>query len=203
MLHSESTNHLQSQGGEPKGFVGYIIGKLMNLFHITGYMLALSKLPVADNLICLDIGCGGGKLVNLLASQIKNGKIYGLDHSEQMVKLARKVNNSFIENGIVEILQGTVSALPFSDSQFDLITAFETIHFWPDLDTNLKEIPRKLKSSGKFMIVNRFPQEGTKWFNFVQIKNADEYKNKLVSAGFSDISVDIESKKGWIIVLAQ
>lgn len=203
MKHSESKSHLQSQGGKPAGFIGYIIGKLMNVFHITDYKLGLSKLSDADNLICLDIGCGGGKLVKLLASQMKNGKVYGLDHSEQMVRLSREVNKSFIKNGLVEIVQGSVSALPFSDSQFDVISAFGTIHFWPDLDISLKEIYKKLKPSGKFLIVNRLPQEGTKWFDFAQIKNADEYKKKLESAGFSDISIDIESKKGWIAVLAQ
>lgn len=199
----ESTSNIQSQGGNPTGFIGYLIGKLMNLFHINDYELALSKLPVANNPVCLDIGCGGGKFVKLLASQIKNGKIYGLDHSEQMVKLSRNVNKSFIQNGLVEIAQGNVSDLPFSDSQFDLITAFETIHFWPDLDANLRKIHKKLKPFGKFMIVNRLPREGTKWFNFVQIKNAEEYKNKLESAGFTELSVDIEAKKGWIMVVAE
>jgi len=93
--------------------------------------------------------------------------------------------------------------MPFDDSGFDLITAFETIQFWPELDRNLKSVCHKLKAGGIFLIANRLPREGTKWHHFAQIKNIDEYKQKLNSAGFPQIITDVKTKPGWIIVIAQ
>lgn len=202
-MTTNTTNKFQTQGGKPTGFIGYFVGKVMNTFHSHIYKSGLSKISINKNSICLDIGCGGGKAVKLLALNKNVGKVYGLDHSEQMVKLSRKINKTSIKNGLVEILQGSVSSLPFPDSHFDIITAFETIQFWPNLESSLKELRKKLKSSGTFLIVNRLPQEGSKWFDFAQIKNANEYKDKLRLAGFSEISIDIESKKGWILIAAQ
>lgn len=201
-MSTDKTRDLTSQGRKPFGFAGHIIGKAMNVLHSKTYKLGLSKTPEIDNSICLDIGCGGGKLVKLLALQKNNTKVYGLDHSEKMVNLSSKVNKSFIKNGSVEIIQGSVSSLPFPDSHFDLITAFETIQYWPDIDLSLKEVRRKLKQSGTFLIVNMIPGKDSKWYDFVQIKSVDEYKTKLTIAGFSNISIDIESKKGWGLILA-
>ena len=81
----------------------------------------------------LDVGCGGGKSVQVLARAAPHGKVYGLDYSEEMVRLARRVNRALIHEGRVEIPHGTVSALPFPDGFFDLVTGFETYCFWPDL----------------------------------------------------------------------
>ena len=201
-MSSDKTNDLPLQGRKPNGFTGYIIGKAMNVFHSKSYKLGLSKIPKVDNSICLDIGCGGGKLVKLLALQKHNAKVYGLDHSYQMVNLSTKVNKSFIKDGVVEIIQGSVSKLPFPDTHFDLITAFESIQFWPDLDLSLNEVRKKLKPSGIFLIVNMIPKEDSKWFDIVQIKSVEEYMSRLKIAGFSNISIDIESKNGWGLFLA-
>jgi len=202
-MKSKKENNFQSQGGNPTGFLGFVIGKLMNIFHSNSYKLGLSKISIDKNSICLDIGCGGGKVVKLLAQQKNTYKVYGLDHSKQMVKLSQKLNKLFIKNGKADILQGSVSTIPFSDSHFDLITAFETIQFWPDINQSFTQIKKKLKSSGIFLIVNRLPQEGTKWFDFTQVKNANDYNKKLQDTGFKDISIDTKLKPGWIFIVAK
>jgi len=81
---------MKSQGENPSGYTGLIIGRLMNFFHsgITGR--ALSKINIQDNFVCLDIGCGGGYAVKFMADQLVSGKMYGMDHSNQMVKLSKK-----------------------------------------------------------------------------------------------------------------
>lgn len=194
---------MQSQGGRPSGFIGFLIGRLMNIFHGSIYTWGLQNVSIKDNSVCLDIGCGGGKAVKLLAEKTTNGKVYGLDHSLEMVNLAKRVNAFHIGNGSVEITQGTVSSLPYSDSYFDLITAFESIQFWPKLREDLQEIRRTLKPSGIFLIINRYPPPDSKWSDFLQVKNAEDYKEKLTTAGFTEISIDDASRKGWILVKAK
>lgn len=197
------TNKMQKQGGKPSGLFGTIIGRFMNFFHGNIHKWGLENHSINKNFICLDIGCGGGNAVKAIVKKAKNGKTYGLDHSPEMVHLSRKLNSSFIANGLVEINQGNVSALPYSDNQFDLVTAFETIQFWQDLKRDLKEVRRVLKPSGAFIIVNRYPPEDSKWTNFLQIKNAKDYEKILKSADFSDVCIDDKDKKGWIRVSAR
>lgn len=52
--------------------------------------------------------------------------------------------------------------LPFGNDVFDLITAFETIYFWPDILEALKQVHRVLKPNGTFMICNEVNGENPK-----------------------------------------
>lgn len=197
------TKKMQKQGGKPSGLLGSIIGRLMNIFHGDIHNWGLKSCSIQEDFVCLDIGCGGGNAVKTIAEKATNGKIFGLDHSLEMVNLSQKLNKSAIAKGLVDINQGSVSTLPFLDEQFDLITAFETIQFWPDLDKDLTEVRRVLKSTGTFVIVNRYPPANSKWIEFLQIKSDTDYKQKLESSGFTPVSIDKNSKKGWIHVTAK
>ena len=193
---------MQAQGGKPSGFLGRLIGNLMNFFHRRIYDWGLESLTLKADFTCLDVGCGGGGVVKILAEKANMGKTCGLDHSAEMVRLSCRQNKTLIARGLVKIKQGTVSVLPYPDKYFDLITAFETIQFWPDLKNDLLELKRVLKPTGKVLIINRYPPENSKWADFLQLKNAGQYEKQLNLAGFSSITLDTESKKGWIKVIA-
>jgi ubiquinone/menaquinone biosynthesis C-methylase UbiE len=146
----------------------------------------------------LDIGCGGGKVISLFSSMLEKSKIYGIDHSVDMVMLSSRVNKASIFNGTVNIVQSDVIKLPYSDDFFDIATAFDTINFWNDFDNSIKEVRRVLKNEGKFFIVNGYPKQGTKWWHFVKFKNGNEYRNVLSRNGFKEINIVIE--KNTIII---
>ncbi|MCK5101138.1 MAG: hypothetical protein KAR45_23715, partial [Desulfobacteraceae bacterium] len=74
--------------------------------------------------------------------------------------------------------------------------------FWPDIDKAFLEIIRLLQIKGSFLIINRYPAIGSKWWKIAKIKNDEEYIAKLEKAGFGDIIVDFGFKKGWIIIKA-
>ena len=192
-----------SQGGKPQGIIGKIIGRMMNRFHIVNYKKIFDRLEIYENYNILDIGCGGGKFVHYISSRIGSGKSIGIDHSLEMVKLSEKVNAENIQKRKVEIIQGDVSDIQFESETFDIITALETIQFWPDIKVGLKEIYRCIKNDGRFVIINRFPKPGTKWYNIVQIKNENEYENILEQVGFTNIKIDIKELNGWIVVMAK
>jgi ubiquinone/menaquinone biosynthesis C-methylase UbiE len=197
------TKKMQKQGEMPSGLLGLIVGKLMNVFHENIHKWGLQDSSIQEDFVCLDIGCGGGSALKIIAEKAIKGKTIGLDHSLEMVNLSIKLNKSAIAKGLVDIKHGSVSALPFSNNQFDLITAFETIQFWPDLDNDLKEIKRVLKPTGTFIVVNRYPSTNSIWTEFLQIKSDKDYKQKLESAGFKSISIDKESRKCWVLVVAK
>ena len=191
------SNEIQSLGSNPTGIKGKFTGILMNIIHGNQYKkiikkYILNRVNSRDELKILDIGCGGGKAVNIFSILFMNSKVYGIDHSADMVALSGKVNKKGIEEGNVEITQGDIISLPYSDRYFDMITAFDTINFWNDFNKAISEIIRVLKKGGAFIIVNAYPKEGTKWWDFVKFKNDSEYREALAKHNFTDINITIE-----------
>jgi ubiquinone/menaquinone biosynthesis C-methylase UbiE len=190
---------LEKQGGKPKGILGMWIGRLMNKCHTSFYINYFNTLP-SDNSKILDIGCGGGKFIHFLASSNKTYMLFGLDHSAEMVDLSQKINRVPIEQNRVGIFHGSVTKIPLDNSQLDLVTAFETVQFWPDINISFMEVARVLKEGGEFLIINRYPLENSKWWRMAKIKSDKNYRLLLEKSGFTKISIDTEYKKGWILV---
>ncbi|HHH75496.1 MAG TPA: class I SAM-dependent methyltransferase [Phycisphaerae bacterium] len=197
---------LMTQGGKPSGLLGRLIGNLMNLSHKSIYRWGLGGISLGSSSAALDIGCGGGKVVKMLATKMPGGKVYGIDHSLEMVNLSKRVNRSLIGNDRVEINHGSVSSLPYTDNMFDIVTAFETIQFWPNLNEDLREVKRVLKPLGQLLVVNRYPDlegQNSSWAEVLQIHSSEEYRERLSDASYVDISIDDSSKHGWILVSAR
>lgn len=136
---------------KPSGFWGSVLLNSMNKTHAKLITWGLSHLEIGKNDTVLDIGCGGGLAVSLMAQ--KSGDVYGVDYSHTAVKKAAKKNKQAIRQGRVHIQWGDVQKLPFEDNTFDVVTAFETIYFWPDIAQNFKEVLRVVKPGGAFMPV--------------------------------------------------
>jgi len=156
------------------------------------------------------VGCGGGRTVHKLAAIAMDGKVYGIDFSEESVTVSRRTNKQWIEMSRVEILQGSVSRLPFSDHMFDLVSAVETHFFWPDLLADMQEVLRVLKPGGMFIIIAE-AYKGGKYDNryhkllekVVELTNmallsVNEHSELFSRAGYSDVEMFEEYDKGWI-----
>lgn len=135
---------------KPEGKLGNIQLKSMNKEHTPVSLWGLKHLDIKEEDIILDVGCGGGINVKRMAEKAK--KVYGVDYSIESVKLSREVNAQGIYDGKVEIIEGDVQKLPFYDETFDIVTAFETIYFWPDIEKCFGEVKRVLKPGGIFLI---------------------------------------------------
>ena len=201
-----------SQCSKPTGKIGLEVGKKMNEHHKPlikwglGFLFNHIK---EDSFNILDIGCGAGLAISLMAGAIPNSKIFGIDYSAEMVKSAINYNKDLVESGNVIIQEGSVDKLPFEDNQFDIVTATETIYFWPDLLENVKEVYRTLKSSGSFAVIN---EDYNKSSNDKPHHNAmvdsdrinlleeKEHIELFKNAGFKDIKVETIPSKGWIVV---
>lgn len=67
-----------------------------------------------------------------LLKRSKNGKVYGIDISEESVAKAKKVNAEVLDKQVF-VCQGSAEKLPYENGKFDLVTAVETVYFWPHL----------------------------------------------------------------------
>jgi ubiquinone/menaquinone biosynthesis C-methylase UbiE len=195
---------LETIGGKPTGLLGKMLGLAMNRRQTPVYVQYVVSMLPADGSSILDIGCGGGRFIKCLHDMNRNFDLVGIDHSLDMVKLARRITKSGDdpETKRPKILHGTLDEIGLASNSVDLVTAFETVQFWHDIDKALIEILRVLKDTGRLLIINRFPEEGSKWWRIARIKSERDYTERLDKAGFHDISIDLEYKKGWIVVTA-
>lgn len=184
------------------GTKGKAIIWLMTLSHKGVHRFFINLLNVQENDKILDVGCGSGNLVKQL-EQKTNLTVCGMDYSPEMVAAAKNNNAKSIQNNKVEIIEASVSNIPYDENTFDKITVFETINFWPGIENDLKEVYRTLKGGGKLFIMNRLPQEGSKWYDWCKLKTPNEYSKALQSAGFESIDTDTNTKPNWIIVQAK
>ncbi len=135
---------------KPKGKLGQIQLKSMNKEHTPVALWGLKHLDIQEDDVILDVGCGGGININRMAKKAK--KVYGVDYSIESVKVSREVNRQEIYDGKVEVVKGDVQSLPFDDDTFDVVTAFETVYFWPNIEKCFGEVKRVLKPGGIFLI---------------------------------------------------
>lgn len=195
---------IQSIGGRPTGILGRAIGHAMNRSLTPLYLdYVAGRLP-ADGSVIVDLGCGGGRFIRELHDRNRGFRLVGIDHSPEMVQMARRVNRHRRreETNRPSIVHGSVDRIEVDSDSVDLATAFETVQFWPDTDGAFREILRVLRPGGRLIIMNRYPEEGTTWWRLARIKDAGEYADRLTAAGFADVSVDLRYRKGWIAVTA-
>ncbi len=196
---------MMKQAGSPSGYIGRLMGRMMNRFHHSTYLLAEKEASKLEDATVLDIGCGGGRMLNMMASCPQVERAYGIDHSSDMVELSRRNNRSLIDSGKVSIAEGESDALEFQDEYFDMVTAFETVIFWPDWEKSFLEIERTLKPGGILLLVNRRPEASKKdnvWASAINIRSLDELKTSLEKSGFEDVLTDNEACPGWLYVKA-
>ena len=103
-----------------------------------------------------------GLTLKRLLGKSSNGHITGVDYSEVSVQKSKKLNRAAIQEGRCEVLQGNVMNLPFSENTFHLVTAFETIYFWPGIQVAFQQVYRVLKNGGTFLICNESNGKNTK-----------------------------------------
>jgi ubiquinone/menaquinone biosynthesis C-methylase UbiE len=153
----------------------------------------------------LDVGCGSGMAVKLIAQIAVKGFVAGVDYSEIMVEQARRRNRAAVRAGRVEIQHGNVAALPYDDSSFDKVIGVETFYFWPDPVTNLSEVRRVIKPGGLMALMMEGSKETPHWQKMdaraaqmgFPIYSGTEMETMLAAAGFSQAWYEARPNKGW------
>lgn len=194
---------------KPSWLPGRLFARMMNSTHFAMTRWALTHLPLATDSVILDVGCGGGRTIQQLALLAPAGRVSGIDYSAASVAVARRTNARAIDSGRVEIRVGSVSSLPYADDSFDAVTAVETHYYWPNLVTDLAEIRRVLRRGGRIAIVaesyrgKRFDAPDVLVMRLLGSKllTIDEHRAAFAAAGFSDVAVFEERKKGWLCIV--
>lgn len=169
----------------------------------------LAHLKLFSPIDIADLGCGDGRNVAELLRMFPQAKVTGLDLSPQAVALAEKRNHGDILAHRCQIVCGNVNALPFSDESCDLITAFETIYFWPGPLESFREVYRALMPNGLFMIANKNDGETRTVPACAQHAEGFVAYDKMTlirllkEAGFEEFSVDHNTDQHWLCIIAR
>jgi SAM-dependent methyltransferase len=98
----------------------------------------------------LDVGCGSGRALNLMARTYPESRFTGYDLSPEGIDAARsEAREHGLTNARFEVRD--VADLGLSDA-FDLITAFDAIHDQPRPGEVLQSIVRALRADGTFLM---------------------------------------------------
>jgi len=169
--------------------------RFMNFGHAPLTNWGLSLVSFKEGWTMLDIGCGGGATLKRLLKRSKGAKVYGIDISEESIAKAREVNAEVLDKQVF-IEQGSAEKLPYDDNMFDLVTAVETVYFWPQLPNCLQEVRRVLKPGGQFAIMVEVIEGDSVWTNVVEgmtVYSPEELKTMLDDAGF--LQTEVHRKK--------
>jgi len=178
--------------GNPKGLLGRMMLIGMEKEHLPMAKWAFPQLNIPSSGTILDIGCGGGYNIKRMLGVNEDVKVVGIDISEESVKKSRKINKDELEKRCI-IKKGSVEKLPFKDDRFDLVTAFETVFFWPDLSENLKEVYRVVKKGGRFAVINNYGDPDIDWEKKVPCMKrytAEKIQEFMENAGFQNIRIE-------------
>lgn len=194
---------------KPEGFFGRIMVAGMNGGgHATMANWGMDLVSVPQQGKILDIGCGGGGNIARLLKRCPNGTVTGIDYSSVSVEKSKKVNAQAIQDGRCKVVEGSVAVLPFKENDIDMVTAFETIYFWPDIEHCFNEVKKVLKPGGMFVIVNEddgLSGNNEKWEKLIEgmhTYNPQEIRLHLTNTGFKDINIRRDEQRHWLCVTA-
>jgi SAM-dependent methyltransferase len=119
-------------------------------FHWPNFWLILDRIRLTPDDRLLEVGCGGGAFLH---QALQSGcTATGVDHSPQMVALARGVNAEALRAGRADVLAGDAGHLPVGTNEYTCCVSTGAIGFFPDTLAALKEMHRALAPGGRLAL---------------------------------------------------
>lgn len=146
----------------------------------------------------LEVGCGPGELLALLAQKYPDAETFGMDLSEGMIAQAQKKLYPPIELRI-----GDVEEMPWPQHRFDLLICNAAFHHFPDPLKSLAEMCRVLKPGGKVVIadpwwskiirlaINGYLKSPFNYSGDFRIYSRQEMEQLLAVSGFTEITWEL------------
>jgi SAM-dependent methyltransferase len=122
------------------------------LEHILPLVPGLTR-DLQNGISVLDIGCGRGRALHLLAENFPRSRFTGVDLSEEAIAYARDhASRAGLGNLQFEVRDLTTFHREAPEAAYDLVTAFDAIHDQARPDNVLAGIRRSLKRGGVFLM---------------------------------------------------
>lgn len=152
---------------------------------------ALAKEPKS----ILDVGCGTGRFLRMVAVKWPGAQLFGIDPAERMISEATRLNpNATFQVGFAE-------SLPFTDQCANVVISSLSFHHWEDQKKGIQEIARVLKPGGLFCLADHD-------FQLLNIFGEDVRSPKEIRGLMSEAGLTVRQQRGLglrfvLITLAQ
>ncbi len=166
-------------------------GEGMERDHLPIVLPVLEKmgLAAADNV--LDVGCGSGWLVRRIAGMVPEGRVVGMDISDEMVRVARRASLEFSN---VLLVSGEAEEIPWDGNFFSHAISVESAYYWPEPAAGVKEVFRVLRPGGRAWVLINYYRDNAychQWGKLLSVKThllgAEEWAGLFRAAGFAQV----------------
>ncbi len=142
----------------------------------------------------LDVGCGAGWLSRTLAKGAPQGRVVGMDISDEMIRHARAASSEF---GNLVFIVGGVDEIPWENNFFSRVVSVESSYYWPDPARGLSELFRVLHPGGSaWTLINYYKDNPDchQWGKTLAVPthllSAAEWERLFRDAGFTGVMHD-------------
>ncbi len=141
----------------------------------------------------LDVGCGRGAVLLLVAERLTTGRATGIDlwrkqdQSGNAIEVTRTNAEAEGVSERVSLETADMTSLPFVNSTFDLIVSSIAVHNVPGEDKRdqaIAEMVRVVKPGGRIAVAD--------------LRNVGRYRDRLIALGMQDVAVrDLGWQMWW------
>ena len=189
----------------PQGFVGRVIGRLMNRHNARLNAFAVKQLALEPTDRVLEIGFGGSVAMPALLERA--ARVVGIDPSNEMVRWARSRFGRAVLLGQADFREAAVEAIPFPSASFDKAYTVNTVYFWRSLQQGFEELYRVLAPGGR-AVVGFLPKP---WMDrlghpadIFTSRTTDDVTDAMHRCGFRAIQIERpQPSTRWNVVVAQ
>jgi len=167
-------------------------GEAMQDEHLPIVLPVLDRMQLAPTDNVLDVGCGAGWLSRMLAERVPEGRVVGMDISDEMIRRARSASVD-IDN--LMFVVGEVDEIPWEAGFFTKAVSVESAYYWPDPARGLREIFRVLREGGSAWVLINYYRDNPhchQWGELLPVPthllSAEEWAGLFRDASFTDVA---------------
>ena len=167
-------------------------GEGMEQEHLPITLPVVEKMRLAPTDNVLDVGSGAGWLSRRLAKLVPEGRVVGMDISDEMIRHARRASADF---GNLLFVIGEVAEIPWQPHFFSHVISVESSYYWPNPAAGIKDIFRVLYEGGSAWILINYYRDNPHchhWGELLAVPthllSADEWAEMFQSAGFANVT---------------
>ena len=169
-------------------------GDGMEQDHLPITLPVLQKMGLAAGDNVLDVGCGSGWLARRISKLVPQGRVVGMDVSDEMIRIARR--NSIDHHNIL-FVTGEVAEIPWEPNFFNHAISVESAYYWPDLAAGARDIHRVMRPQGSAWILINYYRDNPychQWGALLAIPthllSAQDWTELFRKAGFAQVSTE-------------
>jgi arsenite methyltransferase len=167
-------------------------GEGMEEEHLPIVLPVLDQMRLERDENVLDVGSGVGWLVGLIAERVPEGRVVGMDISDEMVRRSRRKYVD-VENAMFVV--GAAEEIPWDANFFTHAISVESAYYWRDPARGLREIHRVLQEGGAAWVLINYYLENVHSHQWAeqfaipaQLLSAEEWEQHFREAGFDSVN---------------